>query len=177
MYREYEILKKVEILISDVDGVWTDGGMYYSNNGDELKKFDVYDGGAVIFLKLAKIPLIILSGEKNKILEARFKKLKVEDVRLGIESKQSELNSILNKYNTNKDYALFLGHFINDYPIMKMIGIPVCPLNACEDIKEISKVILGKNGGEGVLWDLTKKILRSKDIYEQTFQKYLETLN
>ena len=62
MDKESELLKNVEIIISDVDGIWTDGGMYYSNNGDELKKFSVYDGGAVIFLKLAKIPLIILSG-------------------------------------------------------------------------------------------------------------------
>ena len=177
MDKESELLKKVEIVISDVDGVWTDGGMYYSKNGDELKKFSVYDGGAVLFLKLAKIPLIILSGEKNNILESRFQKLQLNDVRLGISNKQLELRNILKKYDVSNDNALYLGDFINDYPVMKIIGIPVCPSNACEEIKEISKIILKTSGGNGVLWELAKSILISKDIFQDIFQKYLDSLN
>lgn len=177
MNNDSEILKKTEIIISDVDGIWTDGGMYYSENGDELKKFSVYDGGAVIFLKLANIPLIILSGEKNKILESRFKKIKVDDVRLGITNKLAELDDILKRYNVNKDNTLYLGDFINDYPIMKTIGIPVCPSNACEEIKDFSKIILEKSGGDGVVWDLTKKVLKSKQIFDEIFKQYLQRLN
>lgn len=176
MDRETELLKKVDLIISDVDGIWTDGGMYYSSKGDELKKFSVYDGGAVIFLKLAKIPLVILSGEQNEILSSRFEKLKIEDIRLGINNKQLELTNILKMYNVKEENVLFLGDFINDYPIMKSVGIPVCPVNACEEIKELSKVILKKSGGDGVLWDLTKRVLISKNVYHEIFQKYVDQL-
>jgi len=174
MDKERELLKKVQLVITDVDGIWTDGGMYYSQNGDELKRFSVYDGGAVILLELADIPLIILSGEKNNILESRFRKLQISDVRLGIQNKQVELDKILERYSVEKENVLYLGDFINDYPIMRSVGIPVCPLNACEEIKEISKIILKNAGGEGVLWNLTKRILKSKEIFEEIFQKYLE---
>ena len=174
--KDSDILKKTEIVISDVDGVWTDGSMYYGTNGVELKKFSVYDGGAVTFLKLAKIPLIILTGENNTILEDRFKKLKIEDVRLGITDKQLELKKVVKDYKIKLSNVLFIGDFINDYSTMKSIGIPVCPLNACEKIKEISKLVINIRGGEGVLWELTKKILESKNIYDKIFQKYLENI-
>jgi 3-deoxy-D-manno-octulosonate 8-phosphate phosphatase (KDO 8-P phosphatase) len=103
--------------------------------------------------------------------------LNIEDVRLGIKNKQLELDSILEYYNVNIENVLFLGDFINDYLIMKSVGIPVCPSNACEEIKEIAKIKLKIAGGNGVVWDLTKKILRSKGIFNEIFQKYLKSLS
>jgi len=172
-----EVLKNVEIVISDVDGIWTDGGMYFSTNGVEYKKFNVYDGGAVILLKLVKIPLVIISGENNAILENRFNKLKIKDFRLGINNKLNELEKILGEYNIKRENVLYIGDFINDYSIMKHVGIPVCPLNACIEIKNISKLVIEKSGGEGVLWELIVKILKAKKIYEQVFDKYLKSLS
>ncbi len=173
---ENEILKNVEIIISDVDGVWTDGGMYYSNKGIELKKFSVYDGGAIELLKIAKIPIIILTGEKNKILKHRFLKLKINDFRLGIQNKRRELNKIAEKYNVKNENILFIGDFINDCAIMKGVGIRVCPLNACEEIKKLSNLMIKKNGGEGVLWNLTKMILKTKNIYNNVMKIYFQSI-
>jgi len=172
-----EILKNVEIVISDVDGVWTDGGMYYGSNDIELKKFCIYDGGAIILLKLAEIPLVILSGENNAILENRFNKLKIKDFRLGIKNKLNELSKILADYSIKKEKVLYVGDFINDYPIMKSVGIPVCPLNACPEIKSISRLIIEKYGGQGVVWELVVMILKAKKIYEQVFDNYLKSLS
>ena len=104
-----KILRDINLIISDVDGVWTDGGMYYSDNGIELKKFSTYDSGAVILLDLAKIPLIIMTGENNSILENRFLKLKIKDFRLGIKDKKSELKRILNQYNIERQNIAFIG--------------------------------------------------------------------
>ncbi|MFW9930756.1 MAG: KdsC family phosphatase [Candidatus Thorarchaeota archaeon] len=176
MNKENNLLKRTEIVMSDVDGIWTDAGMYYSKNGDELKKFSAYDGGAVLFLKIAKIPLVILSGEKNAILVNRFRKLNIDDVRLGIKNKELELKNVLKKYNITVENALYIGDFINDYPIMKKVGIPVCPKNACDEIKEISKLVIEKSGGDGVLWELSKQILKAKGLYQTVFPQFLESL-
>jgi len=169
-------LKNVEIIISDVDGVWTDGGMYYSSDNTELKKFSVYDGGAVLLLRMANIPLVVISGEKNSILENRFKKLKIDDFRLGVKNKLSELDDIIKKYKVNMENTLYIGDFINDFLIMGKVGMPVCPVSACKEIKNISRLILKKRGGEGVLWELTRKLLQHKNIYENVLQKYLKNL-
>ena len=172
-----EILKNVKIVISDVDGVWTDGGMYYGSTDIELKRFCIYDGGAVLLLKLAEIPLVILSGESNAILENRFNKLKIKDFRLGIKNKLNELSKILEDYSIKRENVLYIGDFINDYPIMKSVGIPVCPLNACPEIKSISKLIIEKYGGQGVVWELVVKVLKAKKVYEQAFDNYLKSLS
>ena len=172
-----EVLKNVEMVISDVDGIWTDGGMYYSTNSVEFKKFNIYDGGAVILLRLAEIPLVILSGENNAILENRFNKLKIKDFRLGIKNKLNELEQILRDYNIKRENVLYIGDFINDYLVMKYVGIPVCPLNACIEIKNVSKLVIEKCGGEGVVWELVVKILKIKKIYEKVFNKYLKSLS
>jgi len=173
---EEEIFQSTELVITDVDGVWTDGGMYYSSNGVELKKFSIYDGGGVMLLKLAKIPLIILSGENNEILEKRFKKLRISDYRLGIKDKVSELFKIIEEYNVRKENVVYIGDFINDYSAMSEVGIPICPINACDEICKISKLIVKKKGGDGIIWEVAKYILRSKNIYEKTFKLYLERL-
>ena len=153
-------LKDIKLVICDVDGVLTDGGMYYGPRDIELKKFSVYDGAGVLFLRYADIPLVIMTQEDNEILRKRFKKLKIEDYRLGIKDKKKEL--------------AFIGDFINDFSIMKSVGLAACPLNACDEIKSISNRTIEEKGGNGVLWIFVKQLLKEKGLYEKAFKKYLE---
>lgn len=168
-------LRKIKLVIADIDGVLTDGSMYYSDSGAELKAFSIYDGGGVALLRLANIPLVILSGEKNKLIENRFKKLKVKDVRLGIEKKSEELDKILSDYGLTNEEVLFIGDFINDFNIMKRVGVAVCPKNACDEIKRISKIRLKTEGGHGALWEITVKLLKTKGIYYPCLKEYLKS--
>ena len=87
-----------KLVLTDIDGVWTDGGMLYSENGDELKKFNTSDSAGVLFCKLLNIPVGIITGENTQIVARRAAKLKISEVHVGIKDKVACVDSILEKY-------------------------------------------------------------------------------
>lgn len=160
-------LQTASLVITDVDGVLTDGGMFYGNDGSELKKFSVYDGGGVLLLKKAGIPLVVMTGEDAPCVTNRCRKLKIDDYRVGVKNKLAELDGIVEEYGIPAKNIVFVGDFVNDKAIMECVGLPVCPASACEEIKELSVFITRSSGGQGVLWEVARTIASSKGLYEE----------
>lgn len=146
-----ENLKNIKLLITDVDGVMTDCGMYYSENGDELKKFNTRDGMAIQLLREHGIKTAIITKENTKIVEQRAEKLKFDDVFQGIEDKMVILESLKNKYGFDYSEIAYIGDDINDVPVLKRVGFSFCPNDAIDDVKKICTVIAQKNGGNGII--------------------------
>ena len=151
---------KIKFLVLDVDGVLTDGGMYYSESGDEFKKFNTKDGLGIKRVVAAGIPVGFISSGKNKIIiNNRAALLGVEYVYAGFDEKLPILNSWREKLSlTWKDIA-YIGDDMNDSGIMKKVGVPACPADAVQEIKKISKVILKKKGGEGCVREFIEKFI------------------
>ena len=149
-----KILKKkcidVKVVITDVDGVLTDGGMFYSTNGEMLKKFNTRDGMGVEILRNNNIPVIIMTREKSKIVISRAKKLLISDVNVGIKKKETLLPKICKKYQINKENIAYIGDDINDLEILKQVGFSASPSDGITIIKKESDYICKAKGGEGV---------------------------
>ena len=156
--------KKIKLILTDVDGVLTDGCMYYSSKGEELKKFHTRDGMAVELLLQKNIKTIIITKEKSKIVTSRAKKIKVFKVYSGIKQKDKILNQICTKFAVTPDETTFIGDDVNDEKIMKLVGLSFAPSDATQTIKNIADIITNTEGGQGVLREVTDKILLSQSI-------------
>ena len=157
-----KICKNIKLVITDVDGILTDGGMYYSDKGEILKKFNTRDGMGFELLRNNHIPTIILTREKSKIVLMRGKKIKADQIFIGITQKEKKLSEICEKYNVLPENIAYLGDDINDKKIMKMVGFPATCNDGILEIKEISKYISKLKGGEGVFREVVDLILKYK---------------
>jgi|TARA_B100001013_G_scaffold77249_1_gene41386 YrbI family 3-deoxy-D-manno-octulosonate 8-phosphate phosphatase len=156
--------KKIKLILTDVDGVLTDGCMYYSSSGEELKKFHTRDGMAVELLLQKNIKTIIITREKSKIVISRAKKINVFKVYSGIKQKDKILNQICTKFKVTPNEIVFIGDDINDEKIMKLIGLSFAPSDATQTTKNIADIITNARGGQGVLREVTDEILLSQSI-------------
>lgn len=144
--------KKIKLFLSDVDGTLTDGGMYYSENGDELKKFNTRDGMGFQLLREAGIKTGIITSENTKIVENRAKKLKIDFL---VQSKRNggkvaAAQEICDELGITLDEVAYIGDDINCYELLSKVGIAACPADACRRVKEIADIhVMSNKGGCG----------------------------
>ena len=153
----------VKMFATDVDGVLTDAGMYYDNNGNELKKFNTHDGMAFNILKERGIITAMLTSEKTNIVKLRANKLQVDYLFQSV--KGSEKLQALKKICVDKNMSLsevaYIGDDINDFNVLSSVGFPACPKNAIADIKNIKGITqLSKSGGDGAVREFVELLLK-----------------
>ncbi len=149
---------KIKLVVFDVDGVLTDGGMYYSENGDELKKFNTKDGMAIKYLQKHNIKTGILSsGYKNKLITARSKILDIDLIHVGREKKLDILKQWCNDLNINLNEVAYIGDDINDKELAAHVGLFACPNDAVDSIKKVSHIILNNKGGKACVREFIDK--------------------
>ena len=163
--------KKIKLILTDVDGVLTDGCMYYSSSGEELKKFHTRDGMAVELLLQKNIKTIIITREKSKIVISRAKKINVFKVYSGIKQKDKILNQICTKFKVAPNEIVFIGDDINDEKIMKLVGLSAAPSDAINIIKNIANIITDASGGKGVLREVADMIILSQSVKSKESSK------
>jgi YrbI family 3-deoxy-D-manno-octulosonate 8-phosphate phosphatase len=144
---------QIKLFLTDVDGVLTDAGMYYSENGDELKKFCTHDGMAMRFIQTRLgIKVGIVTTENRKLNERRSEKLKLDFLRQGVNNKLEEVESICKHLNISMSEVAFIGDDVNDEKILSKVGFAACPANALPRIKRLPNVVLlSKAGGFGAV--------------------------
>ena len=151
--------KKIKLVISDVDGVLTDGGMYYSEKGEVLKKFNTRDGMAIKLLENG-IKTILITQENSKIVKARAKKIKASGVFIGISKKELLLPKICKKYNVSNSEIAYIGDDLNDNKIMKKVGFSATPSDGIAEIKLVSDYVCKIKGGHGAFREFCDLILK-----------------
>jgi 3-deoxy-D-manno-octulosonate 8-phosphate phosphatase (KDO 8-P phosphatase) len=158
----------IKLVITDIDGVWTDGGMYYDNTGNEFKKFNTSDSAGVRFLEINKIPLAIITGEKTNIVSRRAKKLNIKHIKQGSKDKLFDAITLMNELNVLPEETAYIGDDILDIKLLKSVGFSGCPNNSPDYIKNICKWVGKKNGGEGAFREFIEYILNENDLLEKT---------
>ena len=158
---------KPKLILTDIDGVWTDGGMYYDNHGNELKKFHTYDSAGVLFCKKLNIPVGILTGETTEIVAKRAEKLKVDHLYQGVENKLDVAKDLCNKYNIDLNDIAYIGDDLNDISLLKSVGFSACPSSAPNYIKKIVQTVLNKKGGEGVFREFVEQLFDIESIIDE----------
>lgn len=157
-----EAIKNIKCVLTDSDGVLTDGGMYYSENGDELKKFNTKDGMGFKLLREAGIITGIITGENIELVRRRAEKMKVDEVYLGIQDKMKILNEVCAKHNLDYEEVAYIGDDINDLEVIKTVGLGCTVNDGMECVKEVAKVITKAKGGEGAVREVVEIILKTK---------------
>lgn len=155
--------EKIKLVITDVDGVLTDTGIYYSPTGEALKRYSIRDGMGVERLrKYADIETIIITGENSGTVKSRAEKLKITQVYLGVKDKKSLLEEIKKKNQLETQNIAYIGDDSNDYDIMKLVGLTATPADGMNFIKEISDYVCEAKGGYGAFREFAELLISLK---------------
>ena len=155
-------IQKLKMLILDVDGVLTDGGMYVSEKGDQMKRYHTHDGLALLELgKSKKLTLGILSsGFTEHIVQDRATLLGIEHVYVGREPKLDILNTWCTELGYSLDEVAIIGDDLNDLPVMQAVGLAVCPASAVSKVKSVADIILSRKGGDACVREFIDNYLQ-----------------
>ena len=159
-----EKCSEIKLVLTDVDGVLTDGGMYYSQNGESFKKFNTRDGMAVELLKNNGISTIYVTKENSNSSRKRAQKTNAS-IYEGIVDKKSLALIIIKKHKISNDNLAYIGDDVNDLDLLKMVGFSGAPSNAIESVKQTVNYVCKSSGGNGAFREIADLIIKSKSNY------------
>lgn len=166
-------LANIELLLLDVDGVLTDGGITYSDSGDQIKTFNSRDGFGIRLLMDSGIGVGIITGRKSKALGLRCDNLGITLLFDGIKDKAKALDKIISQTGIMPEQIAFAGDDLMDFPVMKRVGVSFCVSDACQEVKDHSDIITNQKGGHGAVREICESILKAKDLWNAILNKYL----
>lgn len=161
-----------KLIATDIDGVWTDGGMYYSESGEEEKRFHTYDSAGVLFCRHLGIPVIILTGEPSLAVKRRAEKLSITYCYTGLTDKLAVLETICGDLGVTLSEVAYIGDDINDIAALRAVGFSACPASAPVYIQKMVDRVLTKKGGEGVFREFVEVILAEAEVLNRVLSNY-----
>ena len=160
--RAYSTAASVQMVVTDVDGTLTDGGMYYSSSGDTFKRFHVRDGLGVRLLAKAGIEVVWISSDSSQVIAHRAERLDLAHCHTGVTDKVEVLRALCERLSTTLDRVAFLGDDLQDLSVLEMVGYPAAVGDAHELIKRAAVYQCSKNGGYGAFRELAEHLLSEK---------------
>lgn len=158
---------KIKYLVIDVDGTMTDGGVYYDEHGNELKKFCTKDGAGFFAAKRVGIQLIVLTGRECAATTRRMAEMKVDHLVQNCRDKVTYLRQFMKEHQIQREEIGYLGDDLNDLPPMNLCGFVGCPADACVEVKERADYVSTVKGGCGAMRDIIEYMLRVRGEWEQ----------
>lgn len=152
---------EIKMFLTDCDGCLTDGGMYYSEHGDELKKFNTRDGMGFALLRKKGIITGIITSEDVDLNRRRAEKLKLDILESGCKDKAAAVKRICLEHGINLENVAYVGDDINDLEVVKMVGLGCCPADALPEVKDVADFVAKTKGGDGIIREVVEKILQS----------------
>jgi len=164
-----EKARQIKFLLTDCDGVLTDGGVYYSDQGEMMKRFSMRDGmGVQRIRELTAIDVGIITGERSPSIQKRAEKLNIKELHLGIKDKLTVVNEILNKHHLKLANIAYIGDDTNDVEVMKQVGLSACPADATPFAKNVADYVCRTNGGFGAFREFVEFIITAKtNLFKQ----------
>ena len=156
--------KKIKLVATDIDGVWTDTKMYYTNEGEFMKSFSTYDGMAVEMLHNSKFIVSILTSENSDLVKARAKKLNIKEVYINEKQKLLRIQYLAKKYNITLNEIAYIGDDINDLEVLQSVGVSGMPSSSPILHRITPHIITTRKGGEGAFREFVDYILSAKNI-------------
>ena len=155
-------LKRIRLFATDVDGVLTDAGMYYSESGEELKKFNTRDGMGIKLLQRAGLITAIVTQERTKLVAWRGEKLMMPEVHQGVTDKLSLVREMAARHGLSMDEVAYIGDDINDLATLKAVGFSATPADGMPAVVEAVDYVCVKKGGEGAVREIIEMILKAQ---------------
>jgi 3-deoxy-D-manno-octulosonate 8-phosphate phosphatase (KDO 8-P phosphatase) len=168
--------KKIKLIAMDVDGVLTNGEIIIFDSGGEIKIWNVKDRLAFHLVQRSGsgIKLAWITGRKSKQVSDRAKEIGIDDFYQGVMQKRGSMEAILKKYSLKPEEAAFLGDDLIDIPVLRMVGLGVCPKDAPEEVKKEADYISPYAGGKGVLREVTEAVLKARGYWKAAVKGYID---
>jgi YrbI family 3-deoxy-D-manno-octulosonate 8-phosphate phosphatase len=166
-------MAKIKLFASDVDGVLTDSGMYYSESGDELKKFNTRDGGGFWLLRSVGIKTALITSESVDLVKRRARKLQVDHLRQVTYDKLAALNRLMDELNLKPENVSYIGDDINDLTILEVVGLSFAVADAVSEVRNGADVILDHKGGDGAVREAAELLLKTTGRYDEALRIYM----
>lgn len=163
--------EKIKFLVIDVDGTMTDGGIYYDEHGNELKKFCTKDAAGFFAAKRVGIKILVLTGRECYAVKRRMEELKVDYIEQNIKNKMEYLKIFMEEKGIQKDEIGYIGDDLNDLPPMSLAGFIGCPNDACEEIIEIADYVSSVKGGYGAVRDVICYLLKQRGQWKEAIKE------
>ncbi len=158
----WSVLSGIRIFATDVDGVLTDAGMYYSESGDEVKKFNTRDGMGIKLLQNAGLVTALITQEETKLVRRRGEKLAIPEVHQGVRDKLGRLRELCSKYDCSLEQIAYIGDDVNDVEALGAVGFSSAPADAMPAVLKVVRYVCKKKGGEGAVREVAEMILAAK---------------
>jgi len=155
-------LKRVRLFATDVDGVLTDAGMYYSESGDEWKKFNTRDGMGIKLLQRAGLITALITMEATKLVARRAEKLAIPEVHQGARDKLAVLHDMVARHGLTLQETAYIGDDVNDLQALKAVGFSAAPADGLPSVRQAVDYVCRKKGGEGAVREIADMILAAK---------------
>ena len=165
-------LNRVTVILSDVDGVMTDGGIGFDNNGVEYKQFHVRDGLGIKLWQKAGFRFGILTARNSRIVEVRADELGIDIVRQGFADKLTAGKEMAAELGCELEEICFIGDDLTDLPIMRCVGLAATVADGAAEVREIADFQTAARGGQGAIRELVERILKAQDRWDELIQKY-----
>ncbi|KQB43970.1 3-deoxy-D-manno-octulosonate 8-phosphate phosphatase, YrbI family [Flavobacterium daejeonense] len=162
-------MNDITTFIFDVDGVLTDGSVFVNNEGEMLRTMNIRDGYAMKAAVESGYNVCIISGGSNEGVRVRLRNLGIKNIHLGTPDKVETFDEYIEINQIKQENILYMGDDIPDYQVMKLVGLPTCPQDACPEIKGISKYISHKNGGKGAVRDVIEQVMKVQGKWMANF--------
>jgi len=166
--------KLIRLIAFDVDGVMTDGGLYFSDSGEEFKRFNSLDGHGIKMLKATGVEVAIITGRTSRCVEARARNLGIAHVYQGVENKLEAMLDLLNKLKLSRDAAAYMGDDVVDLTVMRHVGLAISVPEASQLVHKHSAYVTQRSGGHGAVREVCELIMSAQSTLDQQFAPYLQ---
>jgi 3-deoxy-D-manno-octulosonate 8-phosphate phosphatase (KDO 8-P phosphatase) len=157
---------RVRLLVFDVDGVLTDGGLYYGDAGEAMKRFDVKDGHALVLARLVGLPAAILTARRSNIVDVRGRELGLAAILQGKKEKGPALDELLTQLSIPAESCAYMGDDLNDLGPMSRVGLSACPADAVPEVRQEVHFVAQSRGGHGAARELVELCLKASGRWE-----------
>jgi len=165
-------MQSIEIILSDVDGVMTDGGITYDNQGIETKTFHVRDGMGIKLWQKTGHRFGVITARSSHIVKLRMDELGVDFIRQGTEQKLAAAQQIIGELDLDPQQVCYIGDDLTDVPLMKAVGLSASVADAAEDVKKMANYVTKSAGGKGAIRELIEMILKNQKRWNELLQGY-----
>lgn len=167
------LAQDIKLIVLDIDGVMTDGGLYYDDEGRLSKRFHAHDGVGVKIAQAAGLRVAVVSGMISKAVESRMRILGIEDYYQGFQHKVESVNAIREKYGLEWSEIAYVGDDWIDFGPMRLVGLPIAVQNAQSEVKELARLTTSASGGNGAVREAVMFILEAQGKYESLFHTWM----
>lgn len=165
--------KSIRLIAFDIDGVMTDGGLYLTDSGEELKRFNTLDGHGLKMLKASGVELAIITGRTSRCVEMRAKNLGIAHVFQGVENKLAAMQSLLDKLGIPADAAAYMGDDVVDLPVMRRMALALSVPEAPQVVRDHAHYVTRRNGGHGAVREVCELIMSAQGTLDAQLAPYL----